>query len=130
MAAPLTNSVVENNISWQPTAGFLQYDNTASYSNLSVANNLTYQGTVGAESAPAGIALSSNLDNIDPLLVAAPSCTVDRASLPDAHLRAGSPAIDAGLTLLDVPIDCDGTRVLRELNLMSALSNLFPERLD
>jgi len=31
------------------------------------------------------------------------------ASLPDAHLRAGSPAIDAGLTLLDLPIDYDGT---------------------
>ena len=110
LAAPLTNSAIENNISWQPTAGFLQYDNTVGYSNLSVANNLTYQGTVGAESAPGGIALSSNLDNIDPLLVAAaPSCTVDGASLPDAHLRAGSPAIDAGLTLLDVPIDYDGT---------------------
>src|SRR6267378_2889399 len=109
LSAPITNSAIENNISWQPTAGFLQYDNTVGYSNLSVANNLTYQGTVGAESAPGGIALSSNLDNIDALLVAAPSCTVDAASIPDAHLQAGSPAIDAGLTLLDVPIDYAGT---------------------
>src|SRR6266404_2505846 len=109
LAAPITNSAIENNISWQPTTGFLDYSNTTGYSNLSVANNLTYQGTVGAESVPGGIALLSNLDNNNQLLVAAPSCTVDGASLPDAHLQVGSPAIDAGLTLLDVPIDYDGT---------------------
>jgi hypothetical protein len=34
---------------------------------------------------------------------------VDAASIPDAHLQLGSPAIDMGLTLLDVPIDYDGT---------------------
>ena len=109
LAAPATNSAIENNISWQPTTGFLQYDNTSGYSNLSVSNNLTYQGTVGAESAPGGVILSGNMDNINPLLVSAPSCTVDAASIPDAHLQAGSPAIDAGLTLADVPIDYAGT---------------------
>jgi acid phosphatase len=108
LSAPITNSSIENNISWEPTTGFLSYDNTSGYSNLSVANNLTYQGTVGAGSVPGGITYSSNLDNIDPRLVSAPSCTVDAASLPDAHLQVGSPAIDMGLTLLDVPIDYDG----------------------
>ena len=105
LAAPITNSAIENNISWQPTTGFLQYDNTSGYSNLSVANNLTYQGTVGAESAPAGVVLSGNLDNTDPMLVSAPGCTVDDPSVPNAFLQAGSPAIDAGLTLADVPLD-------------------------
>ena len=105
VAAPITNSAIENNISWQPTTGFLQYDNTSGYSNLSVANNLTYQGTVGAESAPAGVVLSGNLDNTDPMLVSAPGCTVDDPSVPNAYLQAGSPAIDAGLTLADVPLD-------------------------
>jgi acid phosphatase len=109
LSAPITNSAIENNISWEPTTGFLSYDNTSGYSNLSVASNLTYQGTVGAGAAPGGIALTGNLDNIDPRIVSAPSCTVDAASLPDAHLQLGSPAIDVGLTLVDVPIDYDGT---------------------
>jgi len=109
LAAPITNSAIENNISWQPTAGFLQYDNTSGYSSLSVANNLTFQGTVGAESAPAGVALSVNLDNTDPLLVSAPACTVDDPSVPNAYLQPGSPAIDVGLTLADVPVDYVGT---------------------
>jgi hypothetical protein len=109
LSAPITNSAIENNISWEPTTGFLDYSNTTGYSNLSVANNLTYQGTVGAGTAPGGIVLTGNLDNIDPRIVSAPSCTVDAASIPDAHLPLGSPAIDMGLTLLDVPIDYDGT---------------------
>jgi hypothetical protein len=109
LSAPITNSAIENNISWEPTTGFLDYSNTTGYSNLSAANNLTYQGTVGAGTAPGGITLTGNLDNINPRLVSAPSCTVDAASIPDAHLQLGSPAIDMGLTLLDVPIDYDGT---------------------
>jgi Putative Ig domain/Abnormal spindle-like microcephaly-assoc'd, ASPM-SPD-2-Hydin/Immunoglobulin domain/Protein of unknown function (DUF1565) len=109
LAAPVTNSAIENNISWQPTTGFLQYDNTSGYSNLSVSNNLTYQGTVGAETAPAGMVYSGNLDNSDPLLVSAPGCTVDDPSVPNAYLQTGSPAIDAGVTLSDVPIDYAGT---------------------
>jgi hypothetical protein len=109
LAAPVTNSAIENNISWQPTTGFLQYDNTSGYSNVSVSNNLTYQGTVGAETAPAGMVYSANLDNTDPLLVSAPGCTVDDPSVPNAYLQTGSPAIDAGITLSDVPIDYAGT---------------------
>jgi hypothetical protein len=108
LGAAVTNSAIENNISWQPTVGFLDYSSSG-YSNLSVANNLTYQGTVGAEATPGGIALAGNLDNLDPRIVTAPSCTVDAASIPDAHLQIGSPAIDIGLTLVDVPIDYDGT---------------------
>jgi hypothetical protein len=108
LGAAVTNSAIENNVSWQPTVGFLDYSSSG-YSNLSVASNLTYQGTVGAGAAPGGIALTGNLDNIDPRIVSAPSCTVDAASLPDAHLQLGSPAIDVGLTLVDVPVDYDGT---------------------
>jgi acid phosphatase len=104
----VTNSAIENNISWEPTTGFILYTGSG-YSGLSVTNNLTYQGTSGAGAAPAGVSLSGNLDNIDPRIVTAPSCTVDAASIPDAHLQAGSPAIDVGLTLVDVPIDYDGT---------------------
>src|SRR4029077_7745056 len=109
LSAPITNSAIENNISWEPTTGVLSYDNTSGYSNLSVASNLTYQGTVGAGAAPGGIALTGNLENVDPKKAPAPSCTVDAASLPDVHLQLGSPAIDVGLTLVDVPIDYDGT---------------------
>jgi hypothetical protein len=104
----VTNSAIENNISWQPTTGFILYTGSG-YANLNVANNLTYQGTVGSASAPSGVTSSGNLDNIDPLLVAAPGCTVDDPSVPNAYLQTGSPALDAGLTLLDVPVDYAGT---------------------
>ncbi|HET7152094.1 MAG TPA: choice-of-anchor Q domain-containing protein, partial [Candidatus Acidoferrum sp.] len=92
----------------QPTTGFILYTGSG-YSNLKVANNLTYQGTVGSASAPSGVTSSGNLDNIDPLLVAAPGCTVDDPSVPNAYLQVGSPATDAGVTLLDVPVDYAGT---------------------
>jgi len=108
LAAPITNSAIENNISWQPTTGFLQYDNTSGYSNLSVSNNLTYPGTVGAETAPAGMVYSGNMDNADPLLVSPPGCTVDDPSVPNADLQTGSPALDVGLTLLNVTNDYNG----------------------
>ena len=38
-----------------------------------------------------------------------PGCTVDDPSVPNAYLQAASPAIDAGLTLADVPVDYAGT---------------------
>jgi hypothetical protein len=108
LSAVLTNSAIENNISWQPTTSFLLYTTTSGYSNLSVANNLTYQGTVGNAAAPSGVASSNNLDNTDPLLVSAPGCTVDDPSVPNAYLQAGSPALDVGLTLLNVTNDYKG----------------------
>jgi Putative Ig domain/Abnormal spindle-like microcephaly-assoc'd, ASPM-SPD-2-Hydin/Immunoglobulin domain/Immunoglobulin I-set domain/Protein of unknown function (DUF1565) len=105
----LSNSVIANNISWQPTTSFLNYNNTSGYTNLSVTNNLTYQGTVGNVAAPSGVSSSGNLDNVDPLLVLAPGCAVDDPSVPNAYLQTGSPAIDAGVTLSDVPMDYAGT---------------------
>jgi len=73
---------------------------------------------------PGGITLLSNLDNNDPLLVAAPSCTVDGASFGCAF-AGRQPGDRRRLTLLDVPIDYDGTPLLRELDLISALSNII-----
>ena len=105
----LSNSVIANNISWQPTTSFLNYYNTSGYTNVSVTNNLTYQGTVGNVAAPSGVSSSGNLDNTNPLVVSAPSCTVDAPSVPNAYLQTGSPAIDAGVTVLALPLDYAGT---------------------
>src|SRR5882724_3164943 len=105
----LTNSLIANNISWQPKTSFLYYYNTSGYSSVSVSNNLTYQGTVGNASAPSGVTSSGNLDNNNPNMVSTLNCTVDDPSVPNAYLQVGSPAMDAGLTLSDVPIDYAGT---------------------
>src|SRR6184192_3196882 len=105
----LSNSVIANNISWQPTTSFLNYYNTSGYTNVSVTNNLTYQGTVGNVAAPSGVSSSGNLDNTNPLVVSTPSCTVDAPSVPNAYLQTGSPAIDAGVTVLALPLDYAGT---------------------
>ena len=105
----LSNSVIANNISWQPTTSFLNYYNTSGYTNVSVTNNLTYQGTVGNVAAPSGVSSSGNLDNTNPLMVSAASCTVDAPSVPNAYLQTGSTAIDAGVTVLALPLDYAGT---------------------
>ena len=109
LSAPVTNSVIENNISWEPTTGFIEYTTTSGYSNLIVTNNLIYKGTTGAELTPTGISSSANLDNSDPLLMSPASCAMDDPSVPNAYLRSSSPAIDAGLTIPDVTNDYAGT---------------------
>ena len=97
--ATLTNAVIANNIFYQPlTAGVLF--NSATTSNVTVEYNLTAGGTA-TEGNGSGVTVSNNLDNTDPKFV--------NASAFDFQLAAGSPAIDAGITLPYVTNDFFGT---------------------
>ena len=99
VAATLTNAVIANNIFYQPLTAGVWFDG-ATTSNVTVEYNLTMGGTA-AEGNGAGVTLSNNLDNTDPKFV--------NASTFNFTLQAGSPAIDAGVTLSYVTNDFLGT---------------------
>jgi hypothetical protein len=92
---------ISNNISYTPTNGFISYyDGGVTLSNSQARNNLTYGGTINANPPVSGITFSGNLDNTDPKLV-------DPATY-NFHLQSGSPAIDAGVALIEVTADFEG----------------------
>ena len=97
--ATLTNAVIANNIFYQPLTAGVQF-NSATTSNVTVEYNLT-AGATAAEGNGSGVTLSNNVDNTDPKFV--------NASAFDFQLAAGSPAIDAGITLPYVTNDFLGT---------------------
>ncbi len=99
VAATLSNAVIANNIFYQPLTAGVFFDGGTT-SNVTVEYNLTTGGTA-AEGNGVGVTLSNDLDNTDPKFV--------DASLFNFALQAGSPAIDAGVTLSYVTNDFLGT---------------------
>jgi hypothetical protein len=99
LAGVVTNSRIDSNIFYQPTAVGIHFYNISGYINVAINNNITYQATI-ADATPAGVTMSGNKDNTNPLLA--------NPSTYDFHLTDGSPAIGAGLTLADVPDDYVG----------------------
>jgi hypothetical protein len=99
LAAPTSNATIANNIFYQPnTAAIRLY--TSSYSNVTIASNLTTVSKVTDVAPPAGVTLTNDRTSTDPLLFAPASY--------DFHLLAPSPAIDTGETLTSVAVDADG----------------------
>lgn len=105
-SAPLTNLRIENNISYNPTASFIYVYQSSGFSGT-VANNLIFKGTASS-ATPSGLTFTANLANTDPLLVNAGSATIDDATVVNANLASGSPALHAGLNLPDVTNDYAG----------------------
>ena len=99
VAAPVTNSRIDNNVFYQPTTAGVHFYTTSGFSNLTLSNNITHQGTI-ADATPAGVTKSANKDNTDPMLA--------NPSGYDFRLTSGSPAIDTGVMLADVPQDYAG----------------------
>jgi len=90
-----TDAVIANNIFYQPqTAGVLF--SGATTTNVTVRYNLTMGGTASTGNGT-GVTVSNNLDSTDP--------TLRNAAAFDLQLLAGSPAIDAGVTLSYVTND-------------------------
>ena len=100
LGANMTDLLIANNTFYQPrTAAIDVYSGT--YTNGQVANNLTTVVNVLTASR-AGITLSNNKTNTDPKFINA-------STVPyDFHLQSTSPAINAGVTLSEVPTDYDG----------------------
>jgi hypothetical protein len=99
VAAPVTNSRIENNIFYQPNTVAINFYTSAGHSNLTIGNNMISSGAT-ADAAPSAVILSGNSENTDPLLA-------DPAGL-DFRLANGSPAINAGAALSLVSNDSDG----------------------
>jgi uncharacterized protein YjdB len=107
IAGVTNNLVIENNVFYQPNTAGIWFDaaDGGTWSGALVANNLS----TNAVSWPSVSGLTSvgNIENTDPKFV--------NAAGFDFHLAVGSPAVDAGITVLSVLKDLDG--VLRPLGL-------------
>ena len=82
--------------------------NISNTTNAQVKNNIIYQSSAitgrfkrGGAPTNTGLVLSNNLIDVEPLFVDATS--------GDFRLKAGSPAIDAGVALKEVPADRNST---------------------
>jgi parallel beta helix pectate lyase-like protein len=95
---PLSNSVIANNIFYQPTTAGIDMSG-GTLTNVTVENNLTASGVVWSGSTT-GATFANNLDNTDPQFV--------NPATFDFHLQAGSPAIGSGIALPYVTNDFDG----------------------
>jgi hypothetical protein len=96
------NSTIQNNIFYDPTTAGVRIGTDApvpTFSNVAVSYNIVRGGVINSGSA-SGVTFSSNQDNTDPLLV--------NPAIPDFHLQAGSPAVNAGTTVSTVTDDMDG----------------------
>jgi uncharacterized protein YjdB len=100
IAGGTTNLVIANNVFYQPPTAGIWFDASdgGTWAGALVENNLS----TNAISTPSvsGVTFVGNIQNTDPLLL--------NAAGFDFHLLTGSPAIDAGMTLLNVPNDFDG----------------------
>lgn len=99
VAAAFTTGEIVNNIFYQPQTAGVLFD-AATTTDVAVRYNLTLGGPATTGSST-GVTISNNLDNTDPKLA--------NASGLDFQLVAGSPAIDAGATLVYVTNDFLGT---------------------
>lgn len=100
LGASVSNSVIANNIFYQPTTAAITYTSKAATSTVQVKNSITYGGTISDVGTPSGITFSENLNNTDPRLI--------NPAAFDFHLQASSPAPEAGVTLTEVITDFDG----------------------
>jgi hypothetical protein len=99
VAAPMTDSRIENNVFYQPNTVAVNFYTRTGHTNLSIRNNVIYPGATG-DAAPSGVVFSSNRENTNPSLL-------NPAGF-DFRLGVGSPAINAGLPLSLVPNDYAG----------------------
>jgi parallel beta-helix repeat protein len=119
-----SNNLFYNNITWDNTDSGIKvwggannkiYNNTIYHNadrgiwieggatNTIIRNNIIYLNGNGVtiDDTGSGTVKDHNLLNIDPLFV--------NAAAQDFHIKAGSPAIDAGVALSEVPTDFEGT---------------------
>jgi len=101
LAATINGGTISNNVFYQPTTSGIRYSQ-GTLSNVTIQKNITYGGTVlyNETSSSAGLSVSGNMDNKDPMLA-------NPAGL-DFHITASSPAIDAGVANASVSTDFDG----------------------
>jgi hypothetical protein len=99
LAASMSDGRIENNVFYSPRGAAIYYY-SGNQTNLQVGTNIVSGGSL-LTATPAGVMLTGNKTG-DPMLV-------NTLLAPyDFHLTALSPAINAGTTLAEVPVDFDG----------------------
>jgi hypothetical protein len=98
LATTTTGLRIENNIFHAPLTAGLYFENLM-FPGAVVRNNLVYGGRLMV-GRPRRVTISSNWEDTDPRF----------ASPSDFRLQGSSPALDAGVTIPQVPHDADGVR--------------------
>jgi hypothetical protein len=98
LGANMSDAQIINNIFYKPRKAAINYY-TGTQTNLQVTMNLVFNATLLNTTPPGAMVVANQVG--DPLL--------SNADIPpfDFHLMAGSFAINAGLTLAEVPVDLD-----------------------
>jgi hypothetical protein len=96
LASPTEDLRIENNIFHGPNTAALNFENLR-FPGASVRHNMVHDG-VTKVGRPRGVTFSRNWERTDPRL----------GEVPDLRLLSGSPAIDAGVPLIEVRTDADG----------------------
>jgi hypothetical protein len=95
-----SNIAIQNNLFYKPR-NYAIATWQASETNTSIDNNMICCSGVGViDTTSAGVALSNEMMNVDPVFAS--------PSTGDFHLESSSPAIDAGLTIPTVTADLEG----------------------
>ncbi|HEU4681002.1 MAG TPA: choice-of-anchor Q domain-containing protein [Gemmatimonadales bacterium] len=96
VASPTEGLRIENNIFHSPREAAIYFEDLR-FPGASVGHNLIHEG-VTRVGRPKGVTFSRNWENVDPRL----------EGEENVRLTVGSPAIDSGLSLVEVTHDADG----------------------
>ena len=98
LGASISNGRIANNIFYKPNNAAIDYYQ-GSMNNLQVTENLVFGASI-LNSTPSGTLVTAN-QTADPMFTS--------ATAPyDFRPKSGSPAIDGGMTFVEVPVDIDG----------------------
>ena len=97
LATPTSGVRIENNIFHEPNTAAIHFENLR-FPGASVRYNMIHGG-VTKVGRPRGVTFTNNWERTDPRFVGG----------TDFRLRAGSPAVDAALPLIEVSHDAEGT---------------------
>ena len=98
LGASISNARIANNIFYKPHNAAIDYYQ-GSMNNLQVTENLVFGGSM-LNSTPSGTLVTAN-QVADPMFTSV-------TSPYDFRPKSGSPAIDAGMTFVEVPVDITG----------------------
>lgn len=101
----ISNTQISNNIFYAPYGSCgINFHPTLGYSNVTIKNNLTYQGVAGC-AVKAGVTVTGSLNNTNPLFT--------NVGANNYTLTASSPAINTGLNLTTCGFTTDYAGVAR-----------------
>ena len=111
LGTEMSDVTIQNNIFYEPAQGWAAiqfYVDTTRVHNAVIRSNLVYGGELTRDEPEKGFVLAQAGVTLSDNLTADPSFVKPTGDSADFHLRAGSPAIDAGIAVLTPDRDLEG----------------------